>query len=378
MPAAKAAGEIRQYCFMKKENIILGLAAALSAAACSSVSETTVLGGSFSGADVPEEITIRIPDVLDTVVALENAAFKIEIPACKAVLGQIIAGQASAPFISDGTPLTVAFDGGRLSVTSGKPSVSDMEKLNAFSSEVSDLVAGYRAEMGAIRDSSGLSEAEKNSLMEAVDGAFEAKYKTFNVDVMESNKDNVISTLALRNIYYMLPDDSLELVCGALDTAVIEANPIVSSVLEGVLSRKGTAEGMKFKDFTATQPDGSDASLSDYVGKGKYVLVDFWASWCGPCKREIPNIKAVYDKFHGGDFDVLSVAVWDEPQASVDTAKAYGVKWNEIVNTKEAAGALYGIQSIPHIILFGPDGTILKRNLRGEDIEKEVAKYVKK
>lgn len=356
----------------------MGLAAALSAAACSSVSETTVLQGSFSGADVPEEVTIRIPEVLDTVVALKNAAFKIEIPACRAVLGQIVVGKASAPFISDGTSLTVSLDGGQLSVTSGKPSVSAMEKFNAFSSEVSDLMADYRAQMSAIRDSSGLSDAEKDRLLEAVSEASEAKYKSLSIAAIEDNKDNVVSACALRNVYYMLPDDSLEMICGSLDTAVIEANSFISSALEGILSRKSTAEGMKFKDFTATQPDGRDASLSDYVGKGKYVLVDFWASWCGPCKREIPNIKAVYDKFKGSDFDVLSVAVWDEPEASVDTAKVYGVKWNEIVNTKEAAGKLYGIQSIPHIILFGPDGTILKRNLRGEDIEKEVAKYVKK
>ena len=127
--------------------------------------------------------------------------------------------------------------------------------------------------------------------------------------------------------------------------------------------------------FTDFDVDG--VKLSDYVGKGKYVLVDFWASWCGPCKREIPNIKKVYEKYAGDDFDVLSVAVWDKPQASVDTAKAYGVSWNEIINAQTVPTELYGVQGIPHIILFGPDGTILKRDLRGDDIEKEVAKYVK-
>lgn len=146
---------------------------------------------------------------------------------------------------------------------------------------------------------------------------------------------------------------------------------VVSTMMKAIDAKKATAEGAMFTDF-----DIDGVKLSDYVGKGKYVLVDFWASWCGPCKREIPNIKKVYDKYVGDDFDVLSVAVWDQPQASVDTAKAYGVNWNEIINAQAVPTDLYGIQGIPHIILFGPDGTIVKRDLRGEGIEEEVAKYV--
>lgn len=136
--------------------------------------------------------------------------------------------------------------------------------------------------------------------------------------------------------------------------------------------------GLAFTDFTVVQdendPENSTVKFSDYVGKGKYILVDFWASWCGPCAREIPNIKAVYNKYKGKDFDVLSVAVWDKPEATKKAALQHGIVWKQIINAQQIPTDIYGIEGIPQIMLFGPDGTLLKKDLRGEYIEQAVKK----
>jgi len=191
-----------------------------------------------------------------------------------------------------------------------------------------------------------------------------------SIDVIKTYPSGELAISALENIYYLLEPDVLEETISYLSDEQ-KQDEFVQKLLTGIDAKKNTAEGCKFTDF---EVDG--VKFSDFVGNGKYMLVDFWASWCGPCKGEIPNMKAVYEKYAGDDFDILSVAVWDEPQASKDTALVYGIKWNHMINTQKVATDIYGIEGIPHIILIGPDGTILKRDLRGADIEKEVSKYV--
>lgn len=132
--------------------------------------------------------------------------------------------------------------------------------------------------------------------------------------------------------------------------------------------QEATSEGKTFVDFEATY-DGKTQKLSDYVGKGKFVLVDFWASWCGPCRGEIPNIKSVFEKYGGENFTVVGVATWDKPEDTMKAIGEEGISYPQIINAQTAGSDAYGIVGIPEIILFSPDGIILRRGLRGENIE---------
>ncbi|MBO4564989.1 MAG: AhpC/TSA family protein [Bacteroidaceae bacterium] len=132
-----------------------------------------------------------------------------------------------------------------------------------------------------------------------------------------------------------------------------------------------TAEGQTFVDFEA-EYEGQVQRLSDYVGKGKYVLVDFWASWCGPCRAEIPTLIELYDKYAGDNFEVLGVATWDQPEDTKQAMEELGIKYPQIMNAQQAGSDAYNIKGIPEIILFAPDGTIVKRGLRGQEMVKAV------
>ena len=141
--------------------------------------------------------------------------------------------------------------------------------------------------------------------------------------------------------------------------------------LKRLVSVQPTDVGCKFVDF-AVEYDGKTTHLSDYVGRGKYVLVDFWASWCGPCREEIPNIIEAYYKYKDCGLQVIGIAVSDKPEATLKAIKDDGVPYPQIINSQEIATDIYNISGIPHIILFAPDGTILARGLRGEELEKKL------
>ncbi len=351
---------------MKHKSFILAALAAVAAVACGpKVSDKTAVEGSFE-ADAPQEINIKIKNLaIDTTVAVTDGKFAVELPVDRTALANVTLGSVRAQFIPDGTPLAITVkEDGTVKIVSKAPSVSVQEKYSAYNDAMEEL---GRETMDKL---DSLGEEAEDSVKNAVYHDYQAAAADLHEKVFEENKDNIVGAYALRSLQYELELAQVDSMLNLLDPSLAETQ-VVSTMRKAVNAKKNTAEGQMFTDF-----DINGVKLSDYVGKGKYVLVDFWASWCGPCKREIPNIKNVYTKYAGKDFDVLSVAVWDQPQASIDTAKAYGVNWNEIIDAQTIPTDLYGIQGIPHIILFGPDGTILKRDLRGEGIEEEVAKYV--
>ncbi|MCR5463458.1 MAG: TlpA family protein disulfide reductase [Bacteroidales bacterium] len=349
---------------MKTRSIILVVAASLFLASCGpKVSDTTVITGNL-GDDAPESIYFSIkPLSFNKAVTVENGQFKVEIPKYLQGMTQLRAGKVTGNFVSDGTPLTISFnDDYSLKVVSKYPKISVQTKFDAFQKAMQDLQAQYQPQIEAAKD-----EATEDQLYDA----FQNDVKKLCLSAVDANKDNVTAVSAIDNLRYLLNNDQMDSVLMTIDTSLAKVSTI-ATLSKSVAARKKTAEGQMFTDFKV-----KNQKLSDYVGHGKYILVDFWASWCGPCKAEMPNIKNVYEKYAGPEFDILSVAVWDKKDDTIESAKEQGIVWNQIIDAQRIPTNTYGIDGIPHIILFGPDGTIVKRDLRGDDIEAEVAKHVK-
>jgi len=338
-------------------------AAAMLLAACSpKAGKTTKVVGAFSG-DAPESLRIVMGDALDTTITVTDGRFEAEIPTDLTALAYVQTDFTPVSFIADGTTITVdPVEGTAVSSDKKGP----QSRYAAYNDWMEDFMTDYRAKMAGFGEDEDAAEAYYNEVIE--------DFNAYQKETVRANGDNVLGLLALSQL--MLDDDAemIELLGGLSDE--MKQIPEVARMIATYDTKSRTAEGTKFIDFAVIQdpenPDASMVKFSDYIGQGKYVLVDFWASWCGPCKAEMPNLVNVYNTYHGDNFDMLSVAVWDKVEDTVAAAPGLGIVWNQIINAQRIPTDLYGIEGIPHIILFGPDGTILRRNLRGEAIGEAV------
>ena len=345
-----------------KFRLFLAAAAAVVLAACNqSVPAGKTLVNCKFAEEAPDSVMFSIGEQWDTLVPVVNKKVSVLLPEAKSHLAFMMADADPIPFVSDGSTITIDTETGRAVSDNPSGPTAILQEMDAWESA---FMEEFESKMA------GLGEDEQNAyLEEAID-----KYNEYYLGILDGNKDNVVGLMAVSSI--QLDDDARMQELYRSLSEELQADDYVQQMLKLLDVKAMTGEGAMFVDFEVVQdpsnPKKSTVKLSDFVGKGKYVLVDFWASWCNPCKAEIPNIADVYKKYKGKNFDVLSIAVWDVPEDTKAAAKELGITWNQIINAQKIPTDLYGIEGIPHIILFGPDGTILKRGLRGADIEKAV------
>ena len=126
--------------------------------------------------------------------------------------------------------------------------------------------------------------------------------------------------------------------------------------------------GERFPNAKVKDNAGEIKQLSDYVGKGKYVLIDFWASWCGPCRNEMPNVKAAYEKYASKGFEVISISIDKKQKAWRTAIEELGMNWTQVLNVD--AADVYGIYAIPKTFLVDPEGIVVAKDLRSKKLEK--------
>jgi peroxiredoxin len=125
--------------------------------------------------------------------------------------------------------------------------------------------------------------------------------------------------------------------------------------------------------FTQNTPEGEALSLEDY--RGKVVLLDFWASWCGPCRRENPNVVKVYEKYKDQGFEIIGISLDKDQKRWVDAIAKDQLTWPQVSDLKgwqNAVGQMYGVSSIPHTVLLDEEGKIIALKLRGPALEQKL------
>lgn len=243
------------------------------------------------------------------------------------------------------------------------------EKRRGVGTMLNDALNIYSDSIAAIE------QAGKDCKTEAETDSLFNHLLDYSIKVLEENSDNPIAMVVASDLFYMLEnEDFIELVNTHPDLRKWQR---VKKMMDTISTIKATSPGAKMLDF-AVEYNGETKHLSDYVGRGKYVLVDFWASWCGPCMREIRNLKEIYQKYaERDDFQILGVAVWDTPADTEAAMSRLQLPWPVIINAQTIPTDLYGIMGIPSIFLFSPDGTILLRDKYGEDLQTTLDDFIK-
>lgn len=173
-------------------------------------------------------------------------------------------------------------------------------------------------------------------------------------------------------------EEKKELIAGADEYT--KTLPVYKYITEQIDKLERTSIGHPFTDFKMLDPNDKEVSLSDYVGKGKYVLVDFWASWCGPCRAEMPNVVKTYKKYAGEDFEIVGVSLDRSKENWVKAINEMDLPWPHMSDLKGwdcAAAKIYAVTAVPHTILFDKEGKILARNLHGEALYTRLGELLK-
>ena len=256
-----------------------------------------------------------------------------------------------------------------------------IQSSSPYDEDISKEITNYNRLFNLYNHEEGGKTDENLRLLKEASGKVDYLYRQKNSYMIENianNTKNIAYAGVMNEWHRNSPADVQEKIYDMFDPGIRDVGALADFKARIDMLR-ASETGRPAPDFTLTALDGSSVSLSSF--RGKYVLIDFWASWCGPCIREMPHIIAIYEKYKdSGKLQVIGVSTDDDETKWRNKAAELGLdtKYLQLRDGKKETGKLYNYRGIPFLVVIGPDGTILERDLRGQKLIDTVDDYMRK
>ncbi len=297
--------------------------------------------------------------------------------------------------------LPLFIDGGKINVEANVNNMSDdftytyygtydYKDAKITGSALNDLYREYKQTYTDYRERSTKLQGQFNQLyyysdnvvpmntiissLNSIDSA-KVEERNYLQQFISRNNDNIVGLTAFAETMSVFDKQSIERVTDALSDKMKNSLLGQKTMLKAD-TIKNTATGAIFQDYTLQDADGKDRKLSDYLGKGNYTLLEFWASWCGPCRGSIPHLKQLYGLYHKDGFNILSVSMDTDNKAWHKAMDEEKMSWPQL-GTRDGFGEIaniYNFNGIPYCVLIGPKGEIVETNCRDARLDRQLAK----
>ncbi len=360
-----------------KRNLLLLIAVAFIMTACNQNKNFNVNVSLANGNDKTvylQKYVDNVPVTIDSaVIAEEKAVLTAPIDNPQILYALKIKGQrGSMPFFADNKDVTFVGDLNNPQAVEIMGSETQAE-LDAYNDQLDEINMQIRDLYAVMQQAFSDNDSIKMDSLNKVGTALMEQQDNFRDEYIKAHPESFVTHYILDGVKQDYPLDQLKDLMAGFTTESIYRDHLNDYVAK----QERLEVGQPFIDFTLQTKDGEDVTLSEKIAQNKLTLVDFWASWCGPCRHENPVVKAAYEKYHELGFDVVGVSVDQDEAAWLKAVEEDELPWMQVHDSEDKVSEDYMIYYIPSNFLFDQNGTMIAKGLRGEDLEAKLAEILK-